>query len=101
MFYIKIPPSFEWDEAKEQTNLEKHSVSFRQAQLAFLDKHRVIAEDIKHSNNEPRYYCFGKVENRIMTVRFTWRKNVIRIIGASYWLKGEKIYEKENTEKKM
>jgi hypothetical protein len=31
-----------------------------------------------------------------MTVRFTYGKSKIRIIGAGYWRKGKKIYEKEN-----
>jgi uncharacterized protein len=32
-----------------------------------------------------------------MTVRFTYRDDVIRIIGAGYWRKGKSIYEKENS----
>jgi len=56
----------------------------------------VIAEDISHSKTEKRYYCFGKVGGDIMTVRFSYREGVIRIIGAGYWRKGKKIYEKEN-----
>lgn len=31
-----------------------------------------------------------------MTVRFTYREESIRIIGAGYWRKGKKIYEQEN-----
>ena len=40
------------------------------------------------------FYCFGRVGGGIMTVRFTYRKKVIRIIGAGFWRKGRKIYEK-------
>ncbi len=43
-----------------------------------------------------RFYCLGKVSDAIMTVRFTYRKNKIRIIGAGYWRQGKKIYEREN-----
>jgi predicted RNA binding protein YcfA (HicA-like mRNA interferase family) len=32
----------------------------------------------------------------ILTVRFTYRKNKIRIIGAGYWRKGKEIYEKSH-----
>ena len=84
---------FEWDEKKNRENQEKHGVSFGLAQYAFADPNRVIAEDISHSQTEHRYYCFGKVENRIMTVLFTYRKKMIRIIGAGYWRKGREIYE--------
>jgi hypothetical protein len=66
------------------------------AQLAFLDSERVILEDLEHGDKEKRFYCLGRVFNGIMTVRFTYRSNKIRIIGAGYWRKGKKIYEKEN-----
>ena len=32
----------------------------------------------------------------ILTVRFTYRGETIRIIGAGYWRKGKKIYEEKN-----
>lgn len=85
--------TFEWDDSKNMLNLKKHGVSFYEAQAAFTDPNRVIAADIEHSNGEKRFYCFGKVENWVMTVRFTYRGHVIRIIGAGYWRKGKKIYE--------
>lgn len=84
---------FEWDPKKNQQNAEKHGVDFYDAQEAFLDEKRVIAEDLDHSHGEKRYFCFGKVSGHVMTVRFTWRNNIIRIIGAGYWRKGRKIYE--------
>ena len=88
--------SFEWDDEKDQENQDKHDVSFSLAQLAFLDPHRVIAEDVSHSSKEDRFYCIGRVGDEIMTVRFTYRGNVIRIYGAGYWRKGRKLYEKQN-----
>ncbi len=88
---------FEWDEKKNQRNIEKHEVDFYDAQQAFLDKKRIIAEDLDHSSSEKRYFCFGKISSRVMTVRFTWRNNIIRIIGAGYWRKGKKIYDEAQT----
>jgi len=88
--------SFDWDPDKDLSNQAKHGVSFSEAQYAFADPHRVIAEDLSHSQSEKRYYCFGKVGGGVMTVRFTYRGGVIRIIGAGYWRKGKKIYEREN-----
>lgn len=88
---------FEWDETKDEFNKRKHGISFYTAQYVFADTNRVIAEDLAHSkDNEKRYFCFGKVDGEIITVRFTVRDNKIRIIGAGYWRKGKKIYEKEN-----
>ena len=87
---------FEWDSKKDQENQQKHGVSFALAQYVFADSQRIIAEDVIHSKSEKRYYCFGKVGDGILTVRFTYRNNVIRIIGAGYWRKGKAIYEHEN-----
>lgn len=66
---------FERDEIKNNINMQKHNVSFEEAQLAFLDLKRVIAKDVEHSKIEERYYCFGKVNENILTVRFIYRKN--------------------------
>jgi uncharacterized protein len=87
---------FEWDERKDQENQRKHKVSFALAQRAFLDPDRVIVEDIDHSSEEDRFYCIGRVSEGIMTVRFTYRGNSIRIYGAGYWRKGRNIYEEQN-----
>jgi hypothetical protein len=51
----------------------------------------------QYSITESRYYCFGKIDNEILTVRFTYRGHKIRIIGAGYWRKGRNIYEKEKS----
>ena len=87
---------FEWDPGKDRLNQRKHKVSFVDAQLAFLDPKRVIARDVKHSKKEQRFFCIGRVGEGIMTVRFTYRADVIRIIGAGYWRKGKLVYEEQN-----
>ncbi|MCX5842142.1 MAG: BrnT family toxin [Deltaproteobacteria bacterium] len=87
---------FEWDDDKDKENQAKHKVSFALAQHAFLDPKRVIAEDTSHSTEEERFYCIGKVDDGIVTVRFTHRGDVIRIFGAGYWRKGRKVYEEKN-----
>ncbi len=88
--------SFEWDTEKDLLNQTKHGISFTEAQYAFADPDRVIAEDLSHSHSEKRHYCFGKVGDGILTVRFTYRGGVIRIYGAGYWRRGKRIYEREN-----
>jgi len=87
---------FEWDPKKDRENQKKHGVSFAFAQYAFADPDRVIAQDLSHSQDEQRYFCFGRIGDGILTVRFTHRQNVIRIFGAGYWRKGKKTYEQEN-----
>lgn len=88
---------FEWDTNKDLENQQKHGVAFAKAQYAFADPQRVIAEDVTHSEQEQRCYCFGKVGGGILTVRFTYREGVIPIIGAGYWRKGKVTYEQKNS----
>lgn len=88
--------NFEWNPEKDTINVKKHGVSFSIAQYAFADPLRVIAKDETHSQDEERFYCFGLVNGGVLTVRFTYRNAVIRIIGAGYWRKGKTIYEREN-----
>jgi uncharacterized DUF497 family protein len=87
---------FEWDEQKSRANFDKHGIDFETAQYAFLDSKRIVAQDLTRSQNEKRYFLFGKVKGGVLTVRFTYRAHSIRIIGAGYWRKGKVIYEKHN-----
>ncbi len=80
---------FEWDERKNLESESKHGVSFHLAQHAFLDPNRVIGEDKTHGLREDHHFCLGRVGNGIITVRFTFRADVIRIFGPD-------IGEKEN-----
>ena len=88
--------TFEWDSNKDKINQRKHGVPFALAQYAFVDPNRIIAKDLKHSGKEKRYFCIGKINDGIMTTRFTYRGGIIRIIGAGYWRKGKVAYEKKN-----
>ncbi|MFT5014700.1 MAG: uncharacterized DUF497 family protein [Patiriisocius sp.] len=86
--------SFLWDAEKDEENRKKHEISFDKAQYAFADPNRILAIDTTHSaTRETRYFCFGDLEDGIVTVRRTYRNEVIRIFGAGYWRKGKRIYE--------
>lgn len=85
---------FVWNSGKERSNISKHGVDFTTASSVFFDVKRKTFTDSKHSIIEPRYFCIGKVNNRIITVRFTYRGGMIRIYGAGYWRRGEYYYEK-------
>ncbi|MDR1179536.1 MAG: BrnT family toxin [Spirochaetales bacterium] len=87
---------FEWDEVKNQENIEKHHISFEKAQEAFYDKNRLLIKDKKHSKNENRFFCIGSDGKGIVTVRFTMRSENIRIFGAGYWREGRDRYEQKN-----
>lgn len=85
--------SFEWDEDKNQENIAKHGVSFEEAQYAFDDPYSLIIEDEDHSEYEERWFCIGVIQTGIVTVRFTYRGNTIRIFGAGYWRKMRRLYQ--------
>ncbi len=84
--------NFVWDEKKEAENVLKHDVDFALAIRAFLDAQRKIFTDEKHSQVEVRKFCIGKVDGKILTVRYVERQGKIRIIGAGYWRGGRKYY---------
>jgi len=88
---------FDWNDNKEKNNIEKHGVSFETACRVFQDPCVIIHNDEKHSVDEARYFAFGEVDGRILTVRFTLRGESIRIFGAGYWRKGKEVYEQETT----
>lgn len=85
-----------WNVRKEEANILKHGVDFVTASRVFQDPRAVVAKDAKHSVKEERYFCIGEVGGRIITVRFTYRARCIRIYGAGFWRKGERLYENEN-----
>ena len=87
---------FEWNEKKNNENIEKHDLSFYTAQRAFFDRKRIIIADAAHSQNEKRYLCIGNTGEGIATVRFVMREEKIRIFGAGYWRKGRKEYENQD-----
>lgn len=88
---------FVWDPRREWVNIHKHGVDFAIASKVFQDPQRKIFEDFRHGEKEKRFYCIGKVSGRILTVRFVYRENTIRIFGAGYWRKGRTIYGKEES----
>lgn len=92
----RVYGSFVWDKDKELANIKKHGLDFKTAAQAFKDIHRKIYIDSRHTKEEERFFCIAKVRGRVLTVRFTYREDKIRIIGAGYWRKGKYYYEKNN-----
>jgi uncharacterized DUF497 family protein len=86
---------FSWDRAKERDNLARHGVDFTTAQRAFAEPKALVLFDEAHSDRrELRWWLLGKVDGRVMLVRYTHRPNgVIRLIGAGYWRQGRDHYE--------
>jgi uncharacterized DUF497 family protein len=87
--------AFVWSQTKNARNVERHGMSFEEAIRIFGDPQCIILYDPAHSYVEERYFCVGRVGPRIGTVRFTYRHGRVRIIGAGFWRKGRKLYEKQ------
>lgn len=76
---------FEWDDNKARINLQKHGVSFKEAQSVFFDENARIITDPEHSDDEDRFILLGFSANvRILTVCHCYRQNekTVRIISA-------------------
>ncbi len=87
MIVVTLPSvlSFEWDKGNEQKNWLKHKVTGEEAEEAFDDDKRLILEDTKHSEKEPRFILFGKTDKgRMLFVVYTLRNEgtKVRIISA-------------------
>ena len=80
---------FEWDENKNKSNIEKHGIAFEDAAKIF-GKPRI--EQRSDRFNEERFITVGDVNDRIIAVIYTLRRNKIRIISAR---KAHKNEEKE------
>ncbi|MDE6518806.1 MAG: BrnT family toxin [Acetatifactor sp.] len=81
--------TFEWDEDKNQLNLEKHGIDFDTAILVFNDLQRIEIYDVEHSTEEDRYNTIEMV-NDILFVVYTERKDNIRLISARLAAKTER-----------
>jgi uncharacterized DUF497 family protein len=72
--------SFEFDEAKSQSNLSKHGIDFIEAQLLWLDSD--LLEIPAKTVDEPRYLMVGKIGNKHWSAVVTYRSDNIRIISV-------------------
>ena len=63
--------TFEWDENKNNENIEKHNVSFDRAQKAFDDRDFIIIEDDEHSFVEERFFMNTKTTYKDDDARYT------------------------------
>lgn len=87
---------FEWDPAKEFKNLAKHNVDFSTVSAVFDDPKRLLAPNRGRSSIESRFHCIGFDGHAVLTVTFTLRAGLIRVISAGYFRKGKKLYEKQS-----
>ena len=91
---------FEWDEHKNQLNIKKHNISFKEAETVFQDVNAVYIYDEQNSIDEDRFNVIGmidSIDNEITVCHCYLGNNdeVIRIISARKAIKKEiELYRK-------
>jgi len=91
---------FEWDPAKNKSNLAKHNVSFEEAQSVFYDENAIEYYDQEHSNTEDRFVLVGtsyKLRTLLICHCIKNNDSTIRIISARKATKNEKRQYKEQS----
>ena len=74
--------SFEWNEHKNQSNIQKHGLSFEEA-AAIFDSVTFTYESTGADYGEKRYVSIGAIEDVvIVVVVYTPRNGLRRIISA-------------------
>jgi len=71
---------FEFDEAKSQSNLQKHGIDFDQAQALWDDPD--LLEIPARTVDEPRFLLIGMIESKYWSAVVTYRRGSIRMISV-------------------
>jgi uncharacterized DUF497 family protein len=87
---------FEWDEQKRQANIARHGIDFERAKEIWQGP-VVEGPSPQTHHGEERFVTIGQSEGLIITVVFTWRGNVRRIISA----RAARRSEREDYQKKI
>lgn len=86
---------FEWDEAKNAVNIEKHGIDFNNGHELF-ENNRLVFPDDRKDYGESRFVTVGYIKNRMVIAIYTQRASEsIRIIS----LRKANNREKERFEK--
>lgn len=87
---------FDWDAGNARKN-EKHGVTKAEVEQVFLNAPLIVADDLKHSQREPRFHALGRTDqDRRLQVTFTERgsRTLIRPISARDMSRKERaVYE--------
>jgi len=91
---------FEWDEHNAEKNWQKHRVTPSECEEIFFNRPFVVADDLKHSKKENRFYSLGHTDaGRRLFVAFTVRRSYIRVISARDMNRKErKVYKSHEQE---
>jgi uncharacterized DUF497 family protein len=76
--------NFEWDEAKDLANRQKHGLGFAEAAQLFESSDEYLdIFDVDHSESEDRFIAIGPIARGLIVVVYIEpEKDTIRIISA-------------------
>lgn len=84
---------FEWDENKNNSNIERHGIDFCDVQLIFAHP-MLIKMDNRKDYGEKRWIELGLLYEIVVVIVFTKRKDITRVISIRRANKNEqKIYQ--------
>lgn len=93
---------FEWNPDKNDSNIQKHGISFEIATQVFADPLQIAMQD-RIENGEERWQTLGKVQDYtlVLVAHLIWDEvdgaEVVRLISAREATpKERKFYEQEN-----
>lgn len=79
---------YEWDEAKRQSNIQKHGIDFTGIERVFTGKTVTILDE-RFEYGEPRFITLGLLSGRVVVIAHTETNEVIRIISVRKATKNE------------
>lgn len=96
---------FEWDEAKAQSNIRKHGVSFEMARSVFIDPFALVEQD-RIVDREARWGTIGLAIARTVlfvahTIEEKGEHELVRIISARRATPWERELYGQNCEKHL
>ena len=71
---------FGFDDAKSNSNFEKHGIDFDQAQLLWTDPNLLLIP--AKTDDEPRYLAIGIIEQKYWSAIVTFRGENVRLISV-------------------
>jgi len=86
---------YEWDEAKRQSNIQKHGIDFVGIERVFAGQTLTILDD-RMDYSEPRFVSLGLLQGHVVVIAHTETDEEIRIISVRKATKYEELsYFKE------
>jgi len=80
-----------WDESKRQTNIRRHKLDFVGIEVIW-DSFTVTREDIRERYGERRFVTFGVLQDKVVVLVHTERKDDLHVISLRRAEKHEKRY---------